>query len=81
MTYEELKEEARRQGYMLRKEESKVRLIPCVCGCNRRTTWYEPNGMFYECKICTLRSPAGRSEREARKNWNKYIEGLKEAAE
>lgn len=56
-----------------------TKLIPCVCGGKRRITWYHTvkGGVSYECIKCGRSSPLGKTEEEARKNWNEYISKLK----
>lgn len=57
-----------------------TKLVPCVCGSKRRTMWCHPaKGMLksYECIKCGRSSPPGKTEEEARKNWNNYISKLK----
>ena len=81
MTLDELKAEAKKQGFSLQKSSAKVRFTPCVCGCNRRTEWTGPEGWFYECRMCELVSPPGKTKQEARRKWNAYIGQLKEEAE
>lgn len=57
-----------------------TKLIPCVCGSKRRHIWYHPakGGLInYECVKCGRMSPLGKTEEEARKNWNNYIISLK----
>lgn len=89
MTLEELKAEAARQGYELRKtkpKEKKVAFVPCVCGCTRHHGWVrsaKPAGerfwqysYFFECVRCHIKSEeyAGSTENAARAGWNRMIE-------
>lgn len=73
MTIEELRVEAEKLGYKLKKIEKYDRFKPCVCGHNRRSTIYAGGGIYYECKICGLQSPPGKSEKEAKLRWNDLI--------
>ena len=80
MTYEELKEEAKKQGYRLIKDTPNEKLIPCICGCNKRIRWYNTDGQVsLECArpMCDIRSPWADSEREVRHKWNETIRNLK----
>lgn len=75
MTLDELKLIADSMGYrILKKSESLPKLIPCICGCNRRTTVRSTSGEFYICKNCGIYSEPAITERQKRKNWNKLIE-------
>lgn len=61
------------------KSREYTKLIPCVCGGKRRTLWYHPakDGMWdYECIKCGRRSPLGKTQEEAKKNWNEFISKL-----
>jgi len=77
MTFEELKAEAKRQGYHLIKCRERINLLPCTCGCNRRNHWskIKDNQTFagLECIRCG-RKVWGKDTLDARKNWNKVIE-------
>lgn len=72
----ELRALAEKMGYKLAPIKRYERFIPCVCGCNRRTTWFITNNSGYsvslECKKCGL-EVAGKSEADAKRNWNKLI--------
>ena len=74
MTFEELKEEAEKQGYTLVKFKKRERLLPCVCGHNRRTEWQSTlkDSVTLECNTCGL-TAEGRSRAEAVRNWNEMI--------
>lgn len=80
MTLDELKAEAKRQGYHLIPDGKREPLLPCVCGCNRRETWYGSGDKAYtlKCKVCGIEA-AGARMRDARHNWNKMIRGLTDA--
>lgn len=57
-----------------------TKLVPCVCGSKRRYHVYHvaKGGLRnYECIKCGRMSPLGKTEEEARKNWNNYIISLK----
>lgn len=93
MTFEELKEEAKRQGYRLVKEEKKEPLLPCTCGCKRRESLIkqvpavvpgsgksEESSIWVEilrCEQCG-RTAEGLTKKEARANWNKMIREIME---
>ena len=72
----ELRVLAEKLGYKLVPIKRYERFIPCVCGCNRRTTWFITNNselsVSLECKRCGL-EVAGKSEADAKRNWNKLI--------
>ena len=79
MTYEELKEEAKRQGYKLIKENPMPKLLPCPCGGQRRVHLrhgfpYGVRDHCYECIKCGRVSEWGKTEREAREEWNRMVE-------
>lgn len=88
MTFEELKEEAKRQGYRLVKEEKKEPLLPCTCGCKRRSSLlrkdWRPEGSIWmevlRCQRCD-RSAEGETKKAARENWNKMIRAAMEEEE
>lgn len=77
MTFEELKAEAKAQGYNLIKINKKEKLLPCVCGCNRREHWSGWSGeeefIKLVCSKCGIFAK-GKTEKEATRNWNKMIE-------
>lgn len=80
MTFEELKAEAKRQGYKLMKKQENVsvRLLPCTCGVKRPTKWYvigdDNVGECYKCDKCGKRGKTGKNTREAKINWNVEVE-------
>lgn len=80
MTFEELKAEAKRQGYYLTPVAKKYQpLVPCIfCGCNRRSRFLLKNptphniiGM--KCNGCGF-TVTGGSETMLRNMWNKKME-------
>lgn len=77
--YEALSEAIRRF-----KPREYIKLVPCVCGGRRRALWYHPakGGLKnYECTKCGRMSPLGKTEKEARKNWNEYVSKLTQIKE
>lgn len=75
LTDEEFKVEAKRRGYNLIKIPEKVTLLPCVCGSERCTRVFIMRGQeYYACTKCGLVAKDGKSNREAKLNWNKMIE-------
>lgn len=82
MTLEELKAEAKAQGYKLIKDNPRPKLLRCVCGSNHRGWWTrkKENGSFgeyewqLECKKCGKRSEWADSERGVIEKWNEMIE-------
>ena len=78
MTFEELQEEAKRQGYKLLKINKPEKLLPCTCGNNRREHWHRVNvqsGRSYEILRCPKcgKEAKGETEKEAKRNWNLMI--------
>lgn len=73
MTLDELKAEAKRQGYGLHKLQPYVPLLRCRCG--RKPAWYRSigNHIKYAC-MCGKETEWCRSDKEARKVWNKMME-------
>lgn len=72
MTLDELKAEAKKMGYKLIKDSPYERFLPCTCGCNRRSLYVLPDGYGYVCQKCG-RKAKGRTEIEAKKNWNRMV--------
>jgi len=75
LTLEELKAEAKRQGYKLIKDEN-IQFEPCLCGGTRREWWSGPEGHKVVCLRCGLESPwVPRCEGKngAKKAWNAMI--------
>ena len=74
MTLDKLKAEAKAQGYTLVPIRQYTKLRPCKCGNNRREHWSTVHGEVLVCTKCGFTSPEGKTEREARENWNKAVE-------
>lgn len=78
MDVNELKELAKSMGYNIIKIKTKEKLLPCTCGCNRRSHWdVYANGVWYitlKCNNCD-REARGKTEAEAIHNWNEMIWG------
>lgn len=74
MTVDELKAEAKAQGYKLMPITPYIKLSPCKCGRKRVEQWYHGDCIFFKCPICGLKSAEGKTQREARKNWNAMVE-------
>lgn len=75
MTVEELRCESKALGYNIIKINPMEKLLPCVCGCNRREHWYVSgvfDGVKLKCMKCG-REAKGRNDREVRHNWNQMI--------
>lgn len=76
MTYEELEAEAKRQGYTLIRS-TKEKLLPCVCGSNRRTHWRSINqsGVLEQliCCKCGFEGGLSHTATGARREWNKAV--------
>ena len=64
-----------------KKKRQNVKFVPCVCGYNTHTEWYncENHVWSYECNKCGLKSNkyAANTKIEAKVGWNKMIEELK----
>jgi hypothetical protein len=75
MTLEELKVEAKKHGYKLTKEYPYIRLVPCICGCNRRTMWFGfDNTYVYRCNKCGFEGEKAKTKNEAKLKWNECVE-------
>ena len=77
MTFEELKAEATKQGYVLIKRQERVNLLDCTCGGKKRRSWskIKDNKTFagLECIRCG-KMVWGEDTLDARIKWNKMIE-------
>ena len=71
MTVDELRKTAKEMGYKLM-PISQEKLKACICGCKQRDHEYG-SGVTLRCKRCG-RTASGKTETEARKNWNAMIE-------
>ena len=84
MTLEELKLEADKLGYRIAPKSIYIKWKPCACGSHRRREWIkggEHGGYFYECAECGLRTPIGKTKRQAKLNWNNAVSLINEALE
>lgn len=79
MTLEELKAEAKKQGYKLTKEYVPIRFKPCICGQGYAVKDFKqnPHAYFYRCSRCGFRAPEARTQREAKIKWNEFVERVK----
>ena len=78
MTFEELKAEASRQGYTLTKKITYEKLKPCVCGSKRvRHSCVCKEGRVYYCVDCGRHGKSAKYLYQARANWNKAVEQVK----
>lgn len=80
MTLEELKVEAKNQGYNLIKYTPYEKFLPCKCGHNRRKKYYAlyNSGLGYSYRyMCTKCGyfVDGKTEKEAKHNWNEEMRG------
>jgi hypothetical protein len=71
----DIKIEADKLGYRLVRKTEYVHFMPCICGASNRGRWSSPDGIFFECNNCGLKSKPAKNETDARKNWNKLVEG------
>ncbi len=77
MTLEELKAEAKAQGYRLVKITPYVKLMPCKCGRKLIDSWVGINGIhFYKCPNCGEKGGYAETERGARIKWNESMKEL-----
>lgn len=77
MTVDELRAEAKALGYNIIKINPMEKLLPCVCGNNRRERWSLSgayDGIKLKCTKCG-RAAKGKNEREVRHNWNEMVRG------
>ena len=75
LTLQELKAEAKRQGYKLIKDEN-IKFEPCLCGGTRREWWSGPEGNKVVCLRCGLESPwvpRSKGKNGVKKVWNAMI--------
>ena len=73
MTLEELKAEAKRQGYKLIKAKT-PRFERCLCGHNVHQWCSGPEGWMVYCKHCGLNSPwAAKNKTAVIEAWNEMI--------
>lgn len=76
MTYEELKTEANKLGYKLIKITEKEKLIPCICGYNRRDhtfSWVNGHDLYgLKCRNCGFHVESYH-ERSLNEIWNRAI--------
>ena len=78
MTLKELKEEAKKQGYVLVKEPTYEPLAKCSCGEKRSVKFFwGSNGHYYKCVKCGLKGEPSKKKMVARENWNKAVEKAK----
>ena len=76
MPFDKLKAEAKRQGYNLIPITKVEKLLPCICGCNRRKHWYCSTGEWLKCEKCGREGYIGKSHAEAIHKWNEMIKEL-----
>lgn len=74
MTLDELKAEAEKLGYALIKKSESIKMLPCTCGCKRRTEWFCKGQTFYSCNRCGKKSSRSNTVRGAKRAWNEMIE-------
>lgn len=77
MTFEELKKEAKHQGYNLIKIKPREKFLPCTCGAKRHQWHNYVNGRSVACKRCGKESPIvpkSSTDNEVISAWNRMIE-------
>lgn len=70
----EVKKEADRYGYILVKRNYN-KLIPCICGCDKRRRVQKDNQYYIECKNCE-RYVSGKTVVDAVNKWNDMMRSL-----
>lgn len=79
MTLEELKEEAKRQGYGLHKIQAYIGIVKCpACGKRPKAKVSIGNQTRYECE-CGKSTGWYKSDKKARAAWNELIKGEDDA--
>ena len=76
MTFEELRTEAKAQGYTLMPIKRNEKFLPCTCGSKRREHWSRWTGSGIEITLACMRCGkrvSGATEAEAKHNWNEMI--------
>ena len=73
MTLDEIKAEAKKQGYRLVKIKPYIKLKPCKCGRKLLETWFGPDGVYYVCPQCGRKGEHGKTDRDARILWNRSV--------
>lgn len=80
MTYEELKTEAKKQGYSLVKQPVYIKMLKCPCGAKNSTRYYSSGLLqkYYYCCKCGLHGEkTAHTTKQAKLNWNKAVEKVK----
>ncbi len=76
MNVDELRTLAKSMGYNIIPIKKHEKLLPCVCGCNRRSHWdtsrWGPGSKLLRCYNCD-RYAGGKTTAEAIHNWNEMI--------
>lgn len=71
MTLDETRKEVDRLGYMVVKRNY-TKLLPCLCGCNKRRRVVKDGSYYIECKECE-KYVTGANLYQAVENWNKVM--------
>lgn len=76
MTFEELKEEAKRQGYNLVKKPTYIPLAKCSNCKSKSYLRMFSDGFwhYWKCVKCGLMAKGANTNKQARENWNKAVE-------
>lgn len=72
MTFEQLKREADKQGYDLVKRKTAPKLVHCICGFNKHTTWQVKDRCVFECILCGRRVE-GKNLYDTTIKWNRQM--------
>ena len=73
MTFEELKEEARKLDCWVYPRKKYVRLHKCICGRSRIETRIGPKGEYRRCPNCQFQSRPSWNSTQAKRNWNEDV--------
>lgn len=71
MTLDETRKEVDRLGYMVVKRNY-TKLLPCLCGCNKRRRVIKDGSYYIECKECE-KYVTGANLYQAVEKWNKVM--------
>lgn len=75
---DELKKELKKRGYVVLKEKTSVRFVPCArCGANRRIIVHELGYTYHKCMACGLEGGKSKSKVGAKTAWNALMEDYK----
>ena len=72
---EAVKAYAEEHGYKMFKSKKREKYLPCMCGHNRRETWYDAatKETLLVCEKCRT-VVRGKTDEEAKRNWNEVMQ-------